>query len=167
MQPIEISATARSDAPPSAVFTLLRDGATWPRWSMFSSFELERQGAPDPLGVGAIRVFVSPTRCAREEVVELVEGRQLSYVLLSGMPFRNYRADVRLAPRPKGGTAISWQARFAVERPGTGWFWRWVMRWALGSTARRLAKAATDPAILAAAHASIAAAGAAPAGAGA
>lgn len=156
MRPINIAATACSSATSSDVFALLKDGSTWPRWSMFSAFELERAGEPDPLGVGAVRVFVSPSRRASEEVVEIVEGRQLSYILLSGMPFRDYRADVCLEPRSSGGTKISWQAHFEVERFGTRWFWKWVMLWALGSTARRLAKAATDPSILSAALANIA-----------
>src|SRR3569833_4651731 len=114
MRPIEIVASACSSAERSSVFALLKDGSTWPRWSMFTAFELERAGEIDPLGVGAIRVFVSPSRRACEEVVEVVEGRQLSYVLRSGMPFRNYRADVRLKPRSSGVTEISWQARFEV-----------------------------------------------------
>ena len=156
MQSIEIAASARSNAAPSDVFALLKDGSTWPRWSMFSSFELERAGEPDPLGVGAIRVFVSPGRRAREEVIGIEEGRQFSYVLRSGMPFRDYRADVRLCPASTGGTKISWQARFDVQSYGTGWFWRLVMRRVLGSTARKLAKAAADPTILDAARANIA-----------
>ena len=156
MKPIEIAESARTRAAPSDVFALLKDGSTWPRWSMFSAFELERAGNTDPLGVGAIRVFVSPTRRAREEVVEMVDERQLSYVLRSGMPFRDYRADVRLRPRTAGGTDITWQARFDVQSPGSRWFWKLVMRWALGSTARRLAKAAMDPSILSAAQANIA-----------
>ena len=123
---------------------------------MFSAFELERAGEPDPLGVGAIRVFVSPGRRAREEVVEIADGRQLSYVLRSGMPFRDYRADVRLEPGMAGGTDISWRAHFEVMSFGAGWFWKLVMRRVLGSTARKLAQAAADPSILGAARANIA-----------
>lgn len=156
MKPIEIRAKARSTATPAEVFALLKDGFTWPRWSMFSDFQLERAGNTDPLGLGAIRVFVSPSRRAREEVVGIVEGRQLSYVLLSGMPFDAYRADVRLTPSASGGTDIFWRARFRVRSFGSGWFWRLVMRWVLGSTARRLALAATDGAILSAARGNIA-----------
>ena len=52
---IEIKVTSRASA--HAIFRLLRDGATWPRWSLFDLFELEREGRHDPLGVGTIRVF--------------------------------------------------------------------------------------------------------------
>jgi hypothetical protein len=57
--------------------------------------------------VGAIRVFITKVSRAREEIVELIPDRRLSYVLLSGYPFRDYRADVDLEPTGDGGTVIS------------------------------------------------------------
>ena len=156
MKPVQIAVSAHSEASPSDVFTILKDGSTWPRWGMFTGFELERQGKTDPLGVGAIRVFVSRHARAREEVVEFEDGRQLSYVLLSGMSLRNYRADVRLSPGRAGGTDISWRSRFEVASPVAAWFWKLVMHRVLGSTARKMAKAATDPSILHAARDSVA-----------
>lgn len=155
MKAVDVAVRASSPAAPSDVFALLKDGSTWPRWSMFKAFELERAGDTDPLGVGAIRVFVSASRRAREEVVEMVEGRQLSYVLRSGMPFRGYRADVILSPRLEGGTQILWRAHFEVCRPGTGWFWKLVMWRVLGMTARQLADAATNSSVLRAAQANL------------
>jgi hypothetical protein len=142
--PIEILATAQSNADPSRVFGLLKDGSTWPRWSMFKAFELERAGIPDPLGVGAIRVFVTRTTRAREQVVEIIPDRQLSYILLSGLPLRNYRADVLLNPGPAGGTLVRWSARFEVEKRWTAWFWEYLMQRVLASTTLRLAKGAED-----------------------
>jgi hypothetical protein len=97
-------------------------------------------------------VFRTPTSCATEEVVELIPDRRLSYVLLSGMPFRDYRADVDLAPLQDGGTSIRWQSSFHAKYPGTGWFWRMVMNRVLKNTAEKLAAGAEDPAIVAAAQ---------------
>jgi hypothetical protein len=74
----------------------------------------------------------------------------VSYVLLSGFPFRDYRADVDLAPLPDGGTAIRWQSSFYAKYPGTGWFWRMVMNRVLKNIAETLAAGAEDPAIVAA-----------------
>jgi hypothetical protein len=139
---IEIAATARSKSPPSAVFALLKDGETWPHWTAFKSFTLERPGQSDPMGVGAIRVFSTALSRAREEVVELITDRKLSYVLLSGFPFRNYRADVELLPIDGGGTAIHWRASFAAKYPGTGWFWHLFMTLVLRQVASDLATAA-------------------------
>jgi Polyketide cyclase / dehydrase and lipid transport len=157
MMSIEISATARSNARPHQVFALLKDGSTWPQWSMFEAFELERAGSPDPFGVGAVRVFVSTSRRAREEVIELLPDRRLSYVLLSGMPFKNYRADVALDAGPTGGTRIRWAAHFEVENRWTGWFWKLVMHRVLASTASKLAEGAQNTSIVCAAEANLAA----------
>jgi hypothetical protein len=38
-----------------------------------------------------------------------------AYELLSGLPIRDYRAGVTLAPAAEGGTAIRWRSSF---RPG-------------------------------------------------
>jgi len=141
MSHVSIAVGAESKAAPSALFALLLDGATWPHWSMFDSFELERAGQGGPSGVGAIRVFSKWLTHSREEIVEIVPDRKLGYVLLSGLPLRNYRADVVLTPRPDGGTAIAWTASFSC-RFGSGWFWRLFMRWTLSSVAAQLAAAA-------------------------
>jgi hypothetical protein len=140
---LRVEAHAVSAAPPAGVFALLRDGATWPSWSLFTGFSLERSApGADPLGVGAIRVFSTSFSRACEEVVELIPERRLSYVLLSGLPMSNYRADVDLTPAPGGGTAIAWRAAFDAKIPGTGWFWRLFMARVLASVARQLAAAA-------------------------
>jgi uncharacterized protein YndB with AHSA1/START domain len=148
MSAIKVAATATSRADPGKVFGLLKDPVTWPRWSMFKSGELRRAGRGDRLGVGAVRVFRTPTSCAVEEVVEIIPDRRLSYV--SEFPFRDYRADVDLAPLPDGGTSIRWQSSFDAKYPGTGWFWRMVMNRVLKNTAEKLAAGAEDPAIVAA-----------------
>jgi uncharacterized protein YndB with AHSA1/START domain len=57
MQQTEIRIETVSRASPSDVYRLLRDGSTWPQWSLFDDFQVEREGSADPLGVGAIRVF--------------------------------------------------------------------------------------------------------------
>jgi uncharacterized protein YndB with AHSA1/START domain len=149
MSQIEIVAEASSRAAPGDVFRLLRDGSTWPAWSLFDRFELEREGVPDRLGVGAIRVFMTRVSRAREEVVEVIPDRRLSYILLSGLPFEDYRAEVDLAPAPEGGTTIRWRSRFRPKQPAFGWFWRSLMTRTLRDVGRQLAKAAEDPAIVA------------------
>ena len=101
------------------MFKLLIDGNTWPRWSPIEAFELERPGDPPPEGVGAIRVFRRGRTTGRDEIVEVVPARRLSYRSLSGLPVRDYRAHVDLEP-DGDGTAIRWEASFAPKLPGTG-----------------------------------------------
>ena len=124
---IRVQATATSKAPPQAVFALLKDGASWPDWTIFDAFELVRPGEGGPGGVGEIHVFSTALTRAREEIVELVADRRLSYILLSGFPFKDYRADVDLSARDDGGTLIAWRASFDPKYRGTGWFWRLFM----------------------------------------
>jgi uncharacterized protein YndB with AHSA1/START domain len=141
---IWVSATATSEAPPPTVFALLKDGATWPDWTMFDAFELERPGEGGRSGVGEIHVFSTALTHAREEVVELVPDRRLSYILLSGFPFKDYRADVDLSVREDGGTSIAWRASFDPKYKGTGWFWRLFVTAVLKKVASDLAIGAED-----------------------
>jgi hypothetical protein len=76
-------------------------------------------------------------------VTELIPDRQLSYVLLSGLPLRNYGADVVLTPSVDGGTLVDWKASFQCAH-GTGWFWRIFMNRILSDMAMRLAVAAEN-----------------------
>jgi hypothetical protein len=138
---IKVGGHAKSRAAPGAVFSLLKNIDTWPRWSMFKSAELVERGHDEPYGVGSIRTLSTSVTHARERVVELIPDRQLSYVLLAGLPLRNYRADVRLTSPGGEGARIDWTASFQC-RYGTGWFWRLFMNSVLSKLARQLAIAA-------------------------
>jgi hypothetical protein len=126
-----IDVRAHTTAHPDTVYALLRDGASWPSWSPIGSFELERRAdGDDPEGLGAIRVFRSRWRgskvTSREQVVEVVPGRRFSYTLLSGLPLRDYRADVDLEPT-EDGTTIHWRSSFLPKVLGTGWLYRRIL----------------------------------------
>ena len=136
-----IAVDAVSRAGPANVFSLLRRPDTWPTWSLFDTFRLERAGHDEPYGVGAIRVFSVWTTQSREEVTELIPDRKFGYVMLSGLPLRNYRAEVLLCLLDGGGTLIHWSASFDASF-GTGWFWRAFMRRVLAKIAAQLASAA-------------------------
>ena len=115
-----IEVTAHSDAAPDAVFALLADGSTWPRWSPIESFELEREGDPAPEGPGAIRVFRRGRRVGRDQLVDVAPAERFVYASLSGLPVRDYLAEVELTA-VVGGTDVKWQASFVPKMPGTGW----------------------------------------------
>jgi len=116
-QRIEHIATTSAD--PTAVYALLRDGATWPVWGKLDSFELERPGEGEPEGLGAVRIFRQGKVEGRDTVAELVENRRFSYTHESKLPVKNYRADIDLTPRD-GGTEIRWVSQFDPKIPGTG-----------------------------------------------
>lgn len=113
-----IDVTAHSVAGPYAVWSLLRDGSSWPTWSPIGSYELERPGSDEADGLGSIRWFRTkrPTGTAnlREEVVEFVPEHRLRYVVREGLPVDDYTGSVELTAEPSGGTTIRWQARFSA-----------------------------------------------------
>jgi hypothetical protein len=133
---IEVAAHSRATA--DAIFALLTDGSTWPRWSPIDAFELEREGDPPPEGPGAIRVFHRGRTTGRDEIVDVAPDRHLGYVSLSGVPVRDYRADVELT-LSVDGTDIRWRATFLPKMPGTGWLLERELRRFLRQCAQGLA----------------------------
>ncbi|HMF05325.1 MAG TPA: SRPBCC family protein [Acidimicrobiia bacterium] len=133
-----IEVTAHSDAAPDAVFALLADGATWPRWAPIESFELERHGDPPPEGPGAIRVFRRGRTVGRDQLVDVAPAERFVYASLSGLPVRDYLAEVELTA-VLGGTDIRWQASFSPKMPGTGWLLERGLRRFLDQCARGVA----------------------------
>jgi hypothetical protein len=111
---------ATTTAAPATVYALLRDGAGWPAWAPIETFQLEREGANEPEGVGAVRRFTGGRVIGHDEIVELVEDRRFSYAHTSNLPIRDYRGDVDLEPTAEGGTEIRWVSSFDPKWPGTG-----------------------------------------------
>jgi uncharacterized membrane protein len=110
-----IEASAHSNASREAVWALLRDIETWQDWGTWSSTTVH-QPAPgeDPQGVGVVRRLRQAPVTNLERVTELVPNERLSYELVEGLPFENYRATVQLSEAPGGGTDINWRAEFDV-----------------------------------------------------
>jgi hypothetical protein len=117
-QRIEHRATTTAD--PATVYALLRHGATWPEWAPIDTFELEREGAGEPEGIGAVRVLRSGRVTGRDTIAELVENRRFAYTHESSLPVKNYRGAADLDPLPDGGTEIRWVSEFDPKIPGTG-----------------------------------------------
>jgi hypothetical protein len=125
-----ITVKRATTAAPETVFARLVDGARWPQISPLGSFELERPGSPEPEGIGAIRVFRTGPFTSREEIVERVQDRRLAYVLLSGLPVRDYRAQIDLVP-VGAGTELTWRSSFEPKFPGTGPVLRLMIKWTI------------------------------------
>jgi uncharacterized protein YndB with AHSA1/START domain len=121
LAPQTIDVRATIPAGPAAVWRLLGDSATWPQWTPIETFELERPG--DASGLGELRAFTTGRVRVREEIVEREPERRLTYVLLSGLAVRDYRARIELEPAP-GGTALHWHTTFRAKVPGAGGLYR-------------------------------------------
>lgn len=136
-----IDVRVRCSGPPSAVYRLLLDGPSWPTWSDFERVDVERPG--DGGGsVGEIRINITRVTRVRERCVEVIPDRRYSYALLSGMPLRDYRADVDIEPS-EHGSSIRWSASYSYAGwPGTGWLFHRILSGFIARTARQLARAA-------------------------
>jgi Polyketide cyclase / dehydrase and lipid transport len=134
-----IEATARSSAPVEVVWPLIGEASRWKEWSFLDRSDLLRSGEPAPDGVGAIRRFTRFGVGSQEEVVVWEPPNHLGYVMLTGFPVRNYRADVTCTP-DGSGTLIHWSATFDTKIPATGH----LMTAVLGRTINRFANGAAD-----------------------
>lgn len=115
MQRLEIRRTI--DASESALWRVLDDSSSWPRWTSIDSFELVSPAGDD--GLGEIRLFHSGRRTMREQIVERTPNRRLVYTLLAGLAVRDYRADITLSPAVEG-TEVRWVTTFRTRVPGMG-----------------------------------------------
>jgi len=139
-----VAVERHSSAPVEAVWDLVSRASTWSQWAPFRTAALESEGDPAPDGVGAVRRFGTGPRISRERVVAFEAPHHLGYELLSGLPVRSYRSDIRLRPGAVGGTDISWRSTFETPRVGTGWFWHRFVTFTLRTFSARLARAAAS-----------------------
>lgn len=112
-------ATAVVDVPADKVWAALADHEGMGSWGPGISVTLDKEGAGDRNGVGAVRRIVArgPAPTIVEEIVAFEPGRRLGYKALSGVPFRNYVGDVVLTPDGAGTRidyAISVDPRLGV-----------------------------------------------------
>ena len=133
-----IDAKAHSRAPRDVVWSILADGGSWSQWGPWTSSELERAGRPEPGGTGAIKRLARGRLNLREEVTEFEPPGRYGYRLLSGLPVRDYQAQVALS-ETSGGTGIHWHSEFDARLPGTGGHLRRSLQRAVGDVAGRLA----------------------------
>jgi hypothetical protein len=139
---VRVDVTGPTAASPAHVFDLASDSSSYPIWSLIDSFELVRPGRLAENDVGQVRIFRTGFLKLVEEVVELRPLRRVGYVMHSGLPFRDYRANIDLTPRADGGTEIHWHATFRPRLPGTGWLCRAFIQSVFARMVSDLAKAA-------------------------
>lgn len=112
---IEHNRTSR--AAPEQVYALLTDSMSWPAWSPVQKAEIEIPGGPG--GQGEVRTFRTGPVATKEEVVVCSPPHEYSYLLISGIPVRNYRSDITIE-RTATGSKIVWRSEFEPRWPGSG-----------------------------------------------
>lgn len=137
-----VDAHAHSAAGREAVWALVADARGWSRWGDWESAVLEREGDPPPGGLGAVKALKRGRVVSREEVTAFDPPSRFGYRLLSGLPLRDYEAEITLADAPGGGTDITWRSQFAPRVPLTGALFRRALQKFTADAAGRLAREA-------------------------
>jgi len=135
----EFEVQVRSSAQPGELFAIVADGSRWPSCTPIGSFALEQPETTER--VGAVRIFKTGPMASRERIVECEPPSHFAYVLVGGLPVRDYRSDIDLVA-VDGGTSLRWRSTFWPKIPGTGWLFRFFLKTALQRCAQGIARAA-------------------------
>lgn len=106
-------------APPETVFDVLTDHRRYAEITPLRKAELEREGEPEPNGVGAIRVLTVAGPPMREEVLAYERPHRFAYKLLSGLPVRDHVGTVEMQPS-EGGTEVTYAVKTTPTIPFAG-----------------------------------------------
>jgi uncharacterized protein YndB with AHSA1/START domain len=106
-------------APPETVFDVLTDHRRYTEITPLRKAELEREGEPEPNGLGAIRVLTVAGPPMREEVIAYERPSRFSYKILSGLPVRDHVGTVELKPA-NGGTEVTYAVKTTPTIPLAG-----------------------------------------------
>jgi uncharacterized protein YndB with AHSA1/START domain len=109
-------------APIETVWDKLSNHVGMSQWGPGITVTMDKAGATEPNGVGAVRRIASPGPGPDivEEVVAFDPPHMLGYRALSGTPFPGYAAEVRLTPAAAGTNisyTVSSTARFPLVKP--------------------------------------------------
>jgi Polyketide cyclase / dehydrase and lipid transport len=132
-----IDVRAQAHASPQQVWTVLADTASWADWAPFDEVAVEEGHE-----VGEIRRLRSGRITTRERIVGFEPPRRYAYEIVSGLPIRDYVAEVLVSPLPANGTEVRWQARFRPKIPGTGWVLKRLLQGAVRKGAEALVRRA-------------------------
>lgn len=107
------------EAPPEVVFDVLTDHRRYAEITPLRKSVLEREGAPAPNGVGAIRKLSAVGPPLREETIVYERPSRFSYKLLSGLPVRDHVGTVSLE-ESDGGSRVTYAVRTIPTLPVVG-----------------------------------------------
>ena len=109
MRQLRVAAEGITSADPEVVWSLVADANGYPSWGPWNDGGYQ-PAAAGPSRKGSVQWFRYGRHTTVEEILEVDEPRRLVYTVLSGMPVRNYRAEVTLTPAAPKGTSVRWTA---------------------------------------------------------
>jgi len=107
------------DAPQKTMWRVMTDHVRWCDWMPASKVVLEKQGAPERNGLGAVRVFkvAGGVSASREEVVGWESPHSMSYILHSSFPMKNYRSTMKLIADGPDRCRLFWKSNWQSAIP--------------------------------------------------
>jgi Polyketide cyclase / dehydrase and lipid transport len=116
MAQLHVEAEGVARAAPEVVWELVANAASYCEWGPWSASGYQSPGG-QPADAGVIRWVRYGRTTTVEKVLESERGRRLVYTVVTGIPVRNYRAEVALTP--EGECAhIRWSASWDRTLPG-------------------------------------------------
>ena len=109
MRQLSVEAQGTTRATPEAVWRLVANANLYSQWGPWDDGGYEAGDSEGEHGVGSVQWFSTGRTKSVERIVESEENRRLVYVLVRGIPVRNYRAEIVLTPTD-GGAHIRWAA---------------------------------------------------------
>ena len=110
MSQLSVRAQGTTRAGPEVVWALVANANSYPQWGPWIDGGY-RPPSPGPSREGSVQWFRYGRRTTSvEQILEVDEPRRVAYKVVSGLPVKNYRAEVTLTPTPSGGTSIRWAA---------------------------------------------------------
>jgi hypothetical protein len=123
---LSVSAEALSSSAPEAIWALISDATRYSQWGPWSAAGYRDDATMHQPGavywLRSAQTYAGRAVTSVERVEEVDEGRRVTYTVVSGMPVRNYRAEILLTPVPEG-TRIQWNASWDKTLAG-----RFVLR---------------------------------------
>lgn len=115
MSKLHVEAERTARATPEVIWALVSDATQYPKWGPWSAAGYRRPGDTSARGPGAVQWLRSSRRAylrhvtSIEKILEVDEGRRLTYTVIGGIPVRNYLAEITLTPTADG-TRVRWAA---------------------------------------------------------
>jgi uncharacterized protein YndB with AHSA1/START domain len=111
MSKLRVETKGSAAAPPEVVWPLVANAASYAEWGAWNGSGDRDLGGRASGDAGTTRWMRYRNTTTVEQVLEVDPGRRMVYTVVSGIPARNYRAEVTLTPT-EVGTDIRWTAEW-------------------------------------------------------
>ncbi len=128
-----IDRRVRMQTSPEALWARLTDHARMTEWLAADSVELLKEGEQSPGGVGAQRVVRAAGFGLVEDILHVVEGAELDYQLVSGVPgLESHLGQVRLTQHGDE-VELHWHIELSFKTLHPSWFIGPLLVWRLAA----------------------------------